>query len=113
MPPAGPIRATIDNGRSVSAGVRPTVGPSTVSAVFGVHLSPLSTDIRFDLVAASRHSSPSALIYARVSQDRRHGRSVAEQEAECRAWAGREGWRVVDVIVDNDRSASQYRATDS
>ena len=59
-------------------------------------------------MAKSSVPPPSALIYARVSQDRRHGRSVAEQEAECRAWAGREGWRVVDVIVDNDRSASQY-----
>jgi site-specific DNA recombinase len=51
---------------------------------------------------------PFALIYARVSQDQRNGRSVAEQEAECRAWAVREGWRVVEVVVDNDRSASQY-----
>jgi site-specific DNA recombinase len=63
---------------------------------------------RLVCVPALKRPALSALVYARVSQDRRHGRSVSEQEAECRAWAAREGWHVVDVIVDNDRSASQY-----
>ena len=49
-----------------------------------------------------------ALIYCRVSADRRNGRSVAEQEAECRAECERQGWNVVDVLTDNDRSASRH-----
>lgn len=48
-------------------------------------------------------------IYTRVSQDSRGaGRSVAEQEAECRTWADREGWQVEAVWCDNDISASKY-----
>lgn len=48
------------------------------------------------------------LIYARVSRDLRgEARSVTEQEAECRAWAYREGWHVVDVITETG-SASRY-----
>lgn len=48
-------------------------------------------------------------IYTRVSQDSRGaGRSVAEQEAECRTWADREGWDVEAVWCDNDISASKY-----
>jgi len=43
-----------------------------------------------------------------VSKDKRQGRSVEEQEAECRALCEREGWTVADVLTDNDRSASQY-----
>jgi DNA invertase Pin-like site-specific DNA recombinase len=44
-----------------------------------------------------------------VSSDPRGaGRSVTEQEADCRATADREGWQVVTVLVDNDRSASRY-----
>jgi site-specific DNA recombinase len=50
-----------------------------------------------------------ALIYTRVSQDQtRQGRSVDEQEHECRAVCDREGWTVVDVLSDNGRSASRY-----
>lgn len=50
-----------------------------------------------------------AVIYARVSSDPRGtGRSVAEQEAECRSAAARAGWRIVKVFTDNDRSASRY-----
>src|SRR4051812_15188481 len=49
-----------------------------------------------------------ALIYTRVSKDQRGGRSVGEQEAECRAVADREGWHVLDVLTDNDRSASRH-----
>src|SRR5512132_3630983 len=50
-----------------------------------------------------------ALIYTRVSKDpKRRGRSVAEQEAECRAVCAREGWDVLDVLCDNGISASRY-----
>jgi DNA invertase Pin-like site-specific DNA recombinase len=36
-----------------------------------------------------------AIIYTRVSKDPKQlGRSVGEQEAECRAIAEREGWHV-------------------
>jgi DNA invertase Pin-like site-specific DNA recombinase len=49
-----------------------------------------------------------ALIYCRVSQDRKRGRSVREQEAECRQTCAEQGWEVVEVIHDNDRSASAY-----
>lgn len=49
-----------------------------------------------------------ALIYTRVSKDRRHGRSVEEQETECRDLCDREGWEIVDVLTDNDRSASRH-----
>lgn len=46
------------------------------------------------------------LIYARVSIDR-EGRSLDEQEAECREWANREGWPVTHVIRESG-SASRY-----
>src|SRR3954470_1662349 len=50
-----------------------------------------------------------AAIYTRVSSDpNERGRSVSEQEAECRAVCDRNGWKVVDVLSDNDRSASRY-----
>jgi len=48
-------------------------------------------------------------VYTRVSSDPRAiGRSVAEQEAECLAVCNRQGWEVVRVFCDNDRSASRY-----
>lgn len=53
-----------------------------------------------------------AVIYTRVSRDNAGGRSVAEQELECRAVCEREGWPVVEVICDNDRSASRYATKD-
>jgi site-specific DNA recombinase len=54
-----------------------------------------------------------AAIYARVSSDPNEiGRSVDEQEAECRRIADREGWSVVRTFVDNDRSASRYARKD-
>lgn len=50
-----------------------------------------------------------AVIYTRVSSDPNdRGRSVSEQEAECRAWVGRRGWELAEVYCDNDRSASRY-----
>lgn len=49
-----------------------------------------------------------AIVYTRVSLDPRSlGRSVTEQEAECRAWADREGWTVGKVITETG-SASRY-----
>lgn len=52
-----------------------------------------------------------AIIYARVSSDASgHGKSVSEQEKECRAVAAREGWDVAQVLVDNDIGASRYSA---
>ena len=53
-----------------------------------------------------------AVIYTRVSRDNAGGRSVAEQERECRAVCEREGWPVAEVIEDNDRSASRYATKD-
>ena len=54
-----------------------------------------------------------AVIYTRVSQDRSGlARSVAEQESECRAVCEREGWAVLDVLVDNDAGASRWSKSD-
>lgn len=48
-------------------------------------------------------------LYTRVSSDPTgRARSVAEQEAEARAWCDREGWTIGRVYVDNDRSASRH-----
>lgn len=50
-----------------------------------------------------------ACIYTRVSNDPHQlGRSVSEQEAECRALCEKSGWEVVQVFSDTDRSASRY-----
>ncbi|MCV7423002.1 recombinase family protein [Mycobacterium yunnanensis] len=51
-----------------------------------------------------------AVIYTRVSSDQNGGRSVADQEKECRAVCERNGWPVRKVFVDNDRGASRYSA---
>lgn len=49
-----------------------------------------------------------AVIYTRVSSDQYGtGRSVDQQEAECRQICERNGWTVVHVFTDNDRSASR------
>lgn len=57
--------------------------------------------------------TPRAAIYTRVSLDRTGaGRSVDEQEAECRQWVDREGWNLTEVYSDNDRSASRYSHKD-
>ena len=54
-----------------------------------------------------------AVIYARVSKDRRQlERSVDEQVAECREFCTAQGWEVASVHVDNDRSASRYSTKD-
>ena len=50
-----------------------------------------------------------AIIYCRVSSDTAgQGRSVGEQEKECRAFCEREHFEVVDVLVDNDKGASRH-----
>jgi site-specific DNA recombinase len=50
-----------------------------------------------------------AVIYTRVSMDRaNNAKSVTSQEQACREHCAREGWEVVDVFTDNDRSASVY-----
>ncbi|MFY1589122.1 recombinase family protein [Micromonospora sp. WMMD734] len=50
-----------------------------------------------------------AVIYTRVSSDPREtGRSVEDQEAECRQLCERQGWTVDRVFCDNDRSASRH-----
>ena len=54
-----------------------------------------------------------AIIYCRVSSDpANRGKSVTEQEAECRAVCSSNGWTVADVLVDNDRGASRYSRKD-
>lgn len=54
-----------------------------------------------------------AVIYTRVSSDPREtGRSVEEQEAECRQVCERLDWQVIRVFSDNDRSASRHRKRD-
>ncbi|MFD6517613.1 recombinase family protein [Rhodococcus sp. NPDC060176] len=50
-----------------------------------------------------------AIIYTRVSADNTGlGRSVGEQEAECRTLCDREGWDVAKVLQDNDIGASRW-----
>lgn len=54
-----------------------------------------------------------AVIYARVSQDRNgRGRSVAEQDSECRTECSRRSWPVVATLIENDRSASRWARKD-
>jgi site-specific DNA recombinase len=53
-------------------------------------------------------TSMEAVIYTRVSQDRNDGRSVEDQERECRAECDRKGWSVRAVFCDNSISASRY-----
>ena len=52
-----------------------------------------------------------AVIYARQSLDRSgEGAAVDRQVADCRELAARRGWTVVDVLIDNDVSASTGKA---
>ncbi|MDV2477469.1 recombinase family protein [Rhodococcus zopfii] len=54
-----------------------------------------------------------AIIYCRVSSDPTgRGRSVSEQEAECRELCDRNGWTVAEVFTDNDIGASRYSGKD-
>jgi site-specific DNA recombinase len=60
------------------------------------------------LVLAGMLTSMEAVIYTRVSQDRNDGRSVEDQERECRAECDRREWPVRAVFCDNSISASRY-----
>lgn len=51
-----------------------------------------------------------AVIYTRVSRDKADGRSVEDQERECRAECERRGWSVRRVFCDNSIGASRYSA---
>lgn len=54
-----------------------------------------------------------AVIYTRVSSDRDGaGRSVGEQEAECREECARRGWTVERVLTDNSFSATRWAKRD-
>lgn len=54
-----------------------------------------------------------AVLYTRVSSDQTgQARSVEDQERECREYCARQGWEVVRVFTDNDRSASRYARKD-
>lgn len=55
-----------------------------------------------------------AVIYTRVSHDRKEGASVARQEERCRAYIDREAlWDLVEpVYSDNDRSGSEWSRDD-
>lgn len=66
------------------------------------------------LTSANGLSAPirRAIIYTRVSSDKAGGRSVREQESECRTECERRGWPVAEVLTDNDRSASRYATKD-
>lgn len=51
-----------------------------------------------------------AVIYTRVSRDRAEGRSVEDQERECRRECERNEWPVRKVYCDNSIGASRYSA---
>ncbi|MEU5607975.1 recombinase family protein [Streptomyces sparsogenes] len=54
-----------------------------------------------------------AIIYARVSSDpRQQLRSVSQQIDECKTECQRRGWTIVEIIPENDRSASRYAVKD-
>lgn len=53
-----------------------------------------------------------AVIYTRVSKDVSAGRSVQDQEKECRALCERNGWEVRKVYCDNDIGASRHSLGD-
>ncbi|HEY0471477.1 MAG TPA: recombinase family protein, partial [Kribbella sp.] len=56
-------------------------------------------------------STPTAAaIYCRISQDRAGaGLGVERQETECLELAGRLGWKVAEVYVDNDTPSKRAR----
>ncbi len=57
----------------------------------------------------TKGSRKRAVIYNRASSDKTGQRvSVRSQETENRAWCDREGWDVVAVVSDSDRSATRF-----
>ncbi|MFB7797242.1 recombinase family protein [Isoptericola sp. NPDC056134] len=64
---------------------------------------------RLRVVGRSEPGPLRAVIYARTSKDRqRRGKSTSSQVEFCRREADARGWDVVEVVVDDDRSASEY-----
>lgn len=54
-----------------------------------------------------------AVIYTRVSNDQAHGRSVEDQERDCRATCEHNGWTVREpVFTDNNIGASRWSGKD-
>jgi DNA invertase Pin-like site-specific DNA recombinase len=49
-----------------------------------------------------------AVIYTRVSRDHAEGRSVADQESECRSFCNVKGWPIRKVFCDNSIGASRH-----
>ncbi|MBA2386545.1 MAG: recombinase family protein, partial [Acidimicrobiia bacterium] len=55
---------------------------------------------------AVKRQAMSAAIYCRISRDPSGAElGVRRQEQDCRAIAEREGWNVIEILVDDDRSA--------
>lgn len=54
------------------------------------------------------NSQPRVILYGRVSEDKRDGRSVTQQLSIGRRRAKTHGWSIVGEYSDNDMSASQY-----
>jgi DNA invertase Pin-like site-specific DNA recombinase len=63
-------------------------------------------------LAAQAPAALATAVYLRISDDK-EGREagVERQRADCLAAVERLGWRVAEVYVDNDRSASEYAST--
>lgn len=54
-------------------------------------------------------TTSAAIGYARISKDDTlEGRGTGRQEADIRSYAQRKRWRLTEVLVDNDVSASRY-----
>lgn len=60
------------------------------------------------LARLRRDSRPRVILYGRVSEDRRDGRSCTQQLSIGNRRAKTHGWDVVGEFSDNDMSASQY-----
>lgn len=54
-------------------------------------------------------TAPRALLYLRLSSITDDSTSIARQEADLRAYADRQGWNVVDLLVDNGVSGRKTR----
>lgn len=84
----------------------------TVSALTNLTIGYLRSSA-YRRVMTKIHAPTRAIIYCRVSSDRSgRGRSVSEQEDECRRVCEREGWPVAEVLVDNDIGASRHSGKD-
>lgn len=59
-------------------------------------------------VALTNPESHNVWIYARVSADKRKGRSVRQQTEACREWCARDRLPIGNELKDNDVSASRF-----